>query len=352
MPGVNASRPVLLRSRTHPLSRHLEGHFVGFKEAAGRGDALVGDVEGSAVVDGSADDVEAEGDVDAAMEVEELHGNVALVVVHADDGVELALDGLEEDRVGRMGAGGGDALLLCVLDGGRDFIDFLTAEGAALAGMRVEAGHGDPGIRLHAAQRLMGEADDLENVGPCRAVDGILHGAVRVDVCDGQFFGRQHHRVVALAADLGDQLRMAGEAGIGQADRLLVDRQCHHGIECPGQAELGRPDDVGAGGGSDLFRNGAWYHIGIFEKAEVKYVEPLRLILGNGLDGLDGDAVLELAVAVRQDGCVADHNEIADQQILPVGVEDDFGTDAVAVAHRDCDHGGTSSNRSGEKSGR
>ena len=51
---------------------------------------LPGDVEGRAVGDARPDDRQAERDVDGAVEADRLERDVPLVVVHRDDGVELA----------------------------------------------------------------------------------------------------------------------------------------------------------------------------------------------------------------------------------------------------------------------
>ncbi len=143
------------------------GHEDGGFHAAGVGFVFAGDVEGGAVVGGGADDGEAEGDVDAAVEVEEFDGDEALVVVHGDDEVVVALDGFDEDGVGGEGAVGVDAVLAGHEDGGLDDAFFLVAELAVFAGVGVEAADGDAGF-------FDAEPIDEGGVGE---VDGVEDGA-------------------------------------------------------------------------------------------------------------------------------------------------------------------------------
>ena len=72
------------------------------------------------------------------MEVEEFDGDEALIVVHGDDEVVVALDGFEEDGVGGEGAGGVDAVLSGHNDGGFDDAFFFFAEEAVFGGVGVE----------------------------------------------------------------------------------------------------------------------------------------------------------------------------------------------------------------------
>ena len=51
-----------------------------------------------------------DGDVDGAFEIDQLHGNVALVMVHRDHQVVGAADGLQEDGIAGVGSAAIDAL--------------------------------------------------------------------------------------------------------------------------------------------------------------------------------------------------------------------------------------------------
>src|SRR5207248_8833428 len=117
-------------------------------------DALPGPVERGAVIDGHAQEWQPDGDVDTrqagplldrlvVLEAERLHRDVALVVIHRDDDVELAAAGAREERVGGQGTGDVEAVGAGRLDGGNDRALLLVAEQALLAGVRVEPGPGD-----------------------------------------------------------------------------------------------------------------------------------------------------------------------------------------------------------------
>ena len=127
---------------------HASCETHGGFHVGGVGDVLAGDVEGGAVVDGGADDGDAEGDVDGGLEVDELHGDVALVVIHGDDEIEFAAQAADEDGVGGVGAGAVDAQLAGLFDGGGDDGGVLGAEEVVLAGVGIEAADGDAGWAL------------------------------------------------------------------------------------------------------------------------------------------------------------------------------------------------------------
>ena len=98
------------------------------------------------------------------VEVYELHGNVALVVVHGDDEIEFAAQGADKDGVGRMRAGTVDAQRARLLDGGGDDGGILRAEESMLAGMRIEAADGDArGAAAHPQERVVAEPDGLDD---------------------------------------------------------------------------------------------------------------------------------------------------------------------------------------------
>ena len=84
-----------------------------------------------------------ERDIDALLEGERLERHERLVVIHADRGVVARARALVEQRVGGMRTGNVKAL------GSRrrycrsDDLDLLAAQPAVLAGMRVEARHGE-----------------------------------------------------------------------------------------------------------------------------------------------------------------------------------------------------------------
>ena len=89
--------------------------------------------------DGGSDDRESKRDVYAAPDPEHLSGNVALVVIHGDTGVKLALHGAVENRVASEGAVYINAEDAGMLDGGTDKCLFLVTKEAVLTSVRVQS---------------------------------------------------------------------------------------------------------------------------------------------------------------------------------------------------------------------
>ena len=88
-----------------PVSRQECGDANGFDHAAGLGLALPGAIEGGTVRDAGPNDRQSERDVDRSVHVEQLQGNVPLVMVHRHQRIKLTLPGTREERVRRQRAG-------------------------------------------------------------------------------------------------------------------------------------------------------------------------------------------------------------------------------------------------------
>ena len=76
---------------------------------------------------------------DAAVEAHQLHGDLTLVVVHGENGIEVAVLGPQEHRVRRERPLDREPLGSGLLDRRLDDVDLLATEIAAVARMRVEA---------------------------------------------------------------------------------------------------------------------------------------------------------------------------------------------------------------------
>ena len=116
-----------------------------------------------------------------------------LVVVHDDDDVVPAADGLREYRVGRrrLLLRDVDALGESLVDCGLYLFYLFTAEHAVLAAVRVETR--DAYFRLADAERLAAlvcDADDLEHARLLDAVAGLAQRDVRRNVDDAQLLVR------------------------------------------------------------------------------------------------------------------------------------------------------------------
>jgi hypothetical protein len=156
--GRAASAGRVTRSGSEQPGRKGEG----VDKAFCRRHAFVGDIERRAVVDRSADYRQAERDVDRALEIEQLDRDVALVVVHADHGVEpFLLHGLVEDRVGGEWALDVDSLLPGIRHGRGDLVLLLPTEHAVLACMGVQTRHADAGAIHKMLQGPVGQLDHL-----------------------------------------------------------------------------------------------------------------------------------------------------------------------------------------------
>ena len=83
-------------------------------------------------------------------------------MVHGQDAVEAAPGSGAEEAVGGEGSEGEDALGLGLLDGGCYLLLLLGAEQAAVAGVRVEAQHGDLGtVDAEVLRQRLAEVLDL-----------------------------------------------------------------------------------------------------------------------------------------------------------------------------------------------
>ena len=102
-----------------PRGGHFRGYTHGLFHAPRVGPVLAGDVERGAVIHRGADDRNTERDVYRAFEIDQLHGNVALIVIHRDHQVIGAAHCLQEDGVGRMRPATGNSLGARGLDGGQ-----------------------------------------------------------------------------------------------------------------------------------------------------------------------------------------------------------------------------------------
>lgn len=192
----------------------MESESAGGFEALSESFALVCDVEGSSMIHGSANDGQAEGDIGAAFEVEEFERDMALVMVHADDGVEFAFEGLLEDGVGREWPVSVEAVRASSVDGRGDFVGILGAEGIIFTGVRVESGDGDALVVPEFEQGVVSELDDVADARLTNEVDGLAERDVSGNMSDDEFFGSEHHGVIGDAAEMGNEFRVAAEVGI------------------------------------------------------------------------------------------------------------------------------------------
>src|SRR5258706_639607 len=84
-----------------PRTGHTRGDAHRLLHAARVGPILTGNIERSPMVYRRPDDRNSQRDIYRAFEIDQLHGNVSLIVVHGDHEVECAARRLQEDGIGR-----------------------------------------------------------------------------------------------------------------------------------------------------------------------------------------------------------------------------------------------------------
>ncbi len=208
-----------------------------------------------------ADDRQAERDVHRSVHRQELQRDMPLVVIHRHHGVELAVAGADHQRVGGQWAGGSDAGGAGHADGRRDDQVLLVAEEFFFAGVGVRAqtpilGSARPKpsrIRMFARRHLAAISPGWSCPGTerMRAVEGRVDDAeARAGVGGVRLRQIEHHREVVDAAELGQELGMAGVVVARGVEGGLAEGRRHQAGELPG--------DRAAGGEDDSFRSAAW----------------------------------------------------------------------------------------------
>ena len=179
---------------------------------------------------GRADERQPEVDADALGPVIYLDGDVSLVVIHGDYGVELAVYRLVEHGVGRDGAGGVYTALARQFDGGSYLGCLLVAYQPAIGCVWVERGDSD----TRSVESPVAEA----GVGQLYLSKNVVHGYVVAGDAKGAVGGQMHHAQVARHQHCGDvggsrlaleYLHVPDVSVSGGGARLLVDGRCGDG---------------------------------------------------------------------------------------------------------------------------
>ena len=144
------------------------------------GGALPGAVERRAVGDAGADDRQASVMFTAACMPSSFQRDVALVVIHGDDGVEFAVAGTHHERVGGEGAGRVDAGAVGFGNRGRDDRLLLVAEQAVFAGVRIQSTTASRGASRPADASPYRPTDTSIDCGRRHIVEYASHRLVQV----------------------------------------------------------------------------------------------------------------------------------------------------------------------------
>lgn len=192
----------------------FSGHEKGLDEAAGVCFALPCDVAGGAVIDTGSDDGKTEGGIHCGIERESFQWDVALVVVHADEGIGCSSAIGEEGGVGRDRALDADAFCLGGADGGDDdFLFFSVSEETVFAGVRVKSEHPEEGIfGSDFCHGVGGELDDFEDSGGGECLRNLGEANVDGDEACADVVGILHHAGGGCVAAGREDFGVAGEA--------------------------------------------------------------------------------------------------------------------------------------------
>ena len=199
---------------------------------------------------------QAQGHVDALLHAQVLHRNQPLVVGHRHDRIELAdvprrrVARAHEHRVRRERSVGIDAQRPRLRDRRRDVLDLLGAEQAALAGVRIQARHGDARrVQAGAAQRGVGDAQGLQHPPRRDLVDRLAQGHMDGHQHHPQLVVGQHHAhrrqlPLRVGAERLQQLGVAGMVDAAGMQRFLVDGRRDQRARAAGLLLMHRRDDA------------------------------------------------------------------------------------------------------------
>ena len=164
----------------------------------------------------------------------QLGGDVALIVKHHDERViAVAL----EHGVGAERPVGGDPRRPRRGDRRADDVTLLVAEEAVLAGMRVEAGHGELGRGdAELAQGGIGGGDDRADPRPRDEVDRPAQADMQRRMDDARVVEAQHEEGIVRrhAGAARDERRIAVEGNPGRGDGALGVRRADNRIDMTG----------------------------------------------------------------------------------------------------------------------
>ena len=109
-----------------------------------------------------------------------------------------------------------------------------VAEQAAVAGVRVQRRHAQPRLAAdQPPQQAVQQLGFLQHRRGREMAKHVAQGHVQRDVRHRQALHRQHHRELAHAGALGQDLRVAGIGQAGRVQSFLVQRGRHDAVGAP-----------------------------------------------------------------------------------------------------------------------
>ncbi len=184
------------------------------------------------MVGAGAHDGQAGGVVHPMAEAQGLEGGQALVVVHGQHTIEMAVGAAAEEAVGGVGPHGRDALGHQLARGGQDAFAVLGAQRATVARVGVQAQQGQAGVGdAEVAQQALVEEPGLGH----DAVRGdgrghVLQRDVAGDGAHAQAVGHQHHQHLVHARHMGQVFGVPRVREPGGLHAVLVDRGGHQHV--------------------------------------------------------------------------------------------------------------------------
>ena len=160
------------------------------------------------------------------VEAEQLDRDVALVVVHGDDGVVMPRPQLYEDGVAGDGPLDVHALGAALRDDGGANVDILAAEQPPFPGMRVQRGDGN--ARFFDAEiqhRPVGDVDGAAETFRGQEFRHVLQRNMGGDMGDPHIAVRQQHIAGCGVRQIGQHVGMPGVFIPGEIQRFLVQRR-------------------------------------------------------------------------------------------------------------------------------
>src|SRR6266478_8598785 len=149
----------------HPLYCHGSPHLHSGNHVLGVCFVLARDIEGGPVIYRGANDGDPERYIDCLLEVDQLHGDVTLIVIHRDNQVIGAARRQKKNRVWPVRPVYIDAFLGSDRDGWSDLSNFFLTKKPVLASVRIETAHGDAWMldskKFHGFIAELNGAEDL-----------------------------------------------------------------------------------------------------------------------------------------------------------------------------------------------
>jgi hypothetical protein len=151
------------------------------------------------------------------MESVQLQRNQTLIVIHAENGIPIALRRVMENRIGGKGTGEdcGFSIFdfrLQLFQRREDQISFFFSHGAGFAGMWIETGDRDTrSTQAALSKKIFQKQTDADDLCGSQRVRNFAERNVRGNESDGKFPARQQHGEIAHAASVGEELGLPGE---------------------------------------------------------------------------------------------------------------------------------------------